>query len=105
MAHDLRCYRCGESLAKLTLPLARLDECPKCRVHLHVCRMCERYAPRKPKGCSEDDAIEVRDKKAANFCDYFKPTARAFDSGGAASRASRALAARRYSRNTRLFKK
>ena len=73
MAHDLRCYRCGESLAKLTLPLARVDECPKCIVHLHVCRMCERYAPRKPKGCSEDDAIEVRDKKAANFCDYFKP--------------------------------
>jgi hypothetical protein len=41
--------------------------------------MCERYAPRKPKGCSEDDAIEVRDKKAANFCDYFKPNARAFN--------------------------
>ena len=67
MAHDLRCYRCGASLAALTLPLARLDECPQCRVHLHACRMCERYAPRKPKGCSEDDAIEVRDKKAANF--------------------------------------
>ena len=94
MAHDLRCYRCGESLAALTLPLARLDECPKCHVHLHVCRMCERYAPRKPKGCSEDDAIEVRDKKAANFCDYFKPTPRAFDSARAASRASCALAAR-----------
>jgi hypothetical protein len=41
--------------------------------------MCERYAPRKPKGCSEDDAIEVRDKKGANFCDYFKPSARAYD--------------------------
>jgi hypothetical protein len=41
--------------------------------------MCERYAPLKPKGCSEDDAIEVRDKKAANFCDYFKPSLRAFD--------------------------
>jgi len=26
MAHDLRCYRCGASLAALTLPLARLDE-------------------------------------------------------------------------------
>ena len=29
---------------------------------------------------SEPDAIEVRDKKAANFCDYFKPSAQAFDS-------------------------
>ena len=28
----------------------------------------------------EEDAIEVRDKKAANFCDYFKPSARAYDS-------------------------
>jgi hypothetical protein len=42
--------------------------------------MCERYAPRKPKGCSEDDAIEVRDKKAANFCDYFRPSSRAYNS-------------------------
>ena len=79
MAHDLRCYRCGESLAELSLPLTRLDECPKCHVQLHVCRMCERYAPQRPKGCSEDDAIEVRDKKAANFCDYFKPSPRAFN--------------------------
>ncbi len=80
MAHDLHCYRCGASLADLTLPLARLDECPQCGVHLHVCRMCERHAPRKPKGCSEEDAIEVRDKKGANFCDYFKPSAHAYDS-------------------------
>ena len=78
MAVVLRCYRCGESLAALTLPLSRLDECPKCRVHLHVCRMCERYAPRRPKGCSEEDAPEVRDKKGANFCDYFKPHANAY---------------------------
>ena len=80
MAHDLKCWRCGEPLAKLSLPLARLDECSKCRVHVHVCRMCLKFAPRKPKGCSEDDAIEVRDKKAANFCDYFKPNPRAFNS-------------------------
>jgi len=80
MAIELRCWRCGESLAQLSLPLARLDECPKCHVHVHVCRMCVYYAPAKPKGCREDDAIEVRDKKAANFCDYFKPSERAFDS-------------------------
>lgn len=79
MAHDLRCYRCGESLAALSLPLTRLDECPKCRIQLHVCRMCERFAPRLPKGCIEEDAPDVRDKKAANFCDYFRPSARAYD--------------------------
>ena len=88
MAEVLLCWRCGESLAKLSLPLARLDECPKCRVHVHVCRMCQRYAPSKPKGCSEDDAIEVRDKKAANFCDYFKPNPRAFNPAEAEGQAA-----------------
>jgi hypothetical protein len=41
--------------------------------------MCERYAPQRPKGCFEEDAIEVRDKKAANYCDYFKPSSRTYD--------------------------
>jgi hypothetical protein len=79
MAAALHCYRCGESLAALSLPLTRLDECPKCRAQLHVCRMCERFAPRLPKGCTEEDAPDVRDKKSANFCDYFKPSAAAYN--------------------------
>lgn len=83
----LQCYRCGHLLAALSLPLARLDECPQCRVHLHVCRMCTNYAPRRPTGCSEDDAPEVRDKAAANFCDYFKPSAGAFDGAAMAAEA------------------
>lgn len=77
-AAPLSCYRCGAPLAALSLPLARLDECPQCRVHLHVCRMCIHYAPRLTGGCDEDDAIEVRDKQSANFCDYFKPNPRAY---------------------------
>lgn len=81
----LRCYRCGASLAALSLPLARLDLCPDCSVELHVCRMCRHYAPSAPEGCDEDDAPEVRNKTAANFCDYFQPTPEAFD--GRAQRA------------------
>jgi hypothetical protein len=81
----LRCYRCGESLAQLSLPLRRLEECPKCRVHLHVCRMCVNFAPRLPTQCTEQDALEVRDKTNANFCDYFKPSAAAFDPAGSAA--------------------
>ena len=77
--NDLRCYRCGESLAALSLPFTRLDECPKCRAQLHVCKMCGRFTTRNPKGCLEEDAPDVRDKKSANFCDYFKPTPKAFD--------------------------
>jgi len=79
VAASLHCYRCGASLDALTLPLARLDECPECRAQLHVCRMCTRFAPRLPKGCIEDDAPDVRDKKSANFCDYFKPNPKAYD--------------------------
>jgi len=79
------CWRCGESLEKLTLPLARLDECPACNAHLHICRMCINYAPGITKACREDDAEEVREKARANFCDYFKPAENAFDAGRAAT--------------------
>lgn len=78
---SLSCYRCGTSLAELSLPLTRLDECPECRTQLHVCRMCVHYDPQVPKSCTEDDALEVRDKKSANFCDYFEPAADAHRPG------------------------
>jgi hypothetical protein len=75
----LRCYRCGESLEALSLPLSRLDLCPGCGVELHVCRMCVNYAPSAPDACLEEDAPEFRTKTAANFCDYFRPSPEAFD--------------------------
>ena len=74
MDHGLRCYRCGQSLAELLLPLSRRDECPQCTIDLHVCRMCQYYDPGVPDACIEDDALEVTDKARANFCDYFKPS-------------------------------
>ncbi len=76
---ELRCYRCGAGLARLTLPLSRLDNCPACQVDLHVCRMCRHYAPTAPDGCTEDDAETVNEKARANFCDYFRPDPNAFD--------------------------
>ena len=90
---ELCCYRCGAELAALTLPLGRRDECPKCRAELHVCRMCVNFDRRRPKGCREDDAEEVRNKESANFCDYFKPSDTAFDPAGrdAAAAAKAAL--------------
>lgn len=38
-----------------------------------------RYAPRLARGCDEDDAPDVRNKEAANFCDYYRPSRNAFD--------------------------
>ncbi len=81
MADPLNCYRCGHSLAGLSLPLMRSDECPECRVELHVCRMCMYYDPLVPEACTEDDALEVKEKARANFCDYFKPTGDAYTPG------------------------
>ena len=79
MSHDLRCYRCGESLAALSLPLSRQDECPACSVYLHVCRMCDFFDPEVPKQCREDDADEVMEKDKLNFCEWFVPGENVFD--------------------------
>jgi ribosome-binding protein aMBF1 (putative translation factor) len=78
MAHDLVCWKCGAPLAELSLPLRRLEECPKCHAELHVCRMCIDYDTRVAKHCREPTAEEVNDKIHANFCDHFKPRAAAY---------------------------
>lgn len=49
---------------------------------LHVCRMCLFYDPTLPRQCREDDADDVKEKERANFCDYFRPSPRAFDPSG-----------------------
>lgn len=74
---DLVCWRCGESLSALTLPLRRLEVCPACQAELHVCKLCEFYDTSVAKSCREPVADEVRDKEHANFCDYFRPAVNA----------------------------
>jgi ribosome-binding protein aMBF1 (putative translation factor) len=78
MEHGLLCWKCGASLAKLTLPLARRDECANCRAELHVCRMCVEYDTAVAKHCREPTAEEVSDKQHANFCDHFRPRPKAW---------------------------
>lgn len=87
MAHSLVCWKCGASLAALSLPLLRRDECPACRAELHVCRMCVDYDTSRAKHCREPTAEEVGDKTRANFCDHFKPREQAFKPGGDAASA------------------
>lgn len=89
MSTELICYRCGASLAELSLPISRHDECPECSVYLHVCRMCEFHDPGVPKKCTEDDAEEVIEKERLNFCEWYKPGTDVFDARQAAE-ASRA---------------
>jgi len=91
----LACFRCGASLAQLSLPLSRRDLCPACGISLHVCRMCLYFDATVPKQCREDDAEEVVDKEKVNFCEWFKPAPGAFDPAraGEAERAKAALSA------------
>lgn len=95
MSSVLACYRCGALLSGLSLPLSRRDQCPDCGVDLHVCRMCRHYAAGVPRQCREDGAEDVAEKERANFCDWFVPSARAFEPGrkAEADAASAALAA------------
>ncbi len=72
MTQELVCWKCGASLAGLSLPFSRTDECLACRAELHVCRMCRFYDTGKAKSCAEPIADEVQDKTRSNFCGYFQ---------------------------------
>lgn len=78
----LVCWKCGASLADLSPPLQRLDECRKCRAQLHVCKLCEWYSIAVAKHCREPIAEEVRDKERANYCDYWRPRLDAYSNAG-----------------------
>jgi hypothetical protein len=82
MPPSLVCWNCGYSLAALSLPLQRLDECKQCHAELHVCKLCEFYSTAVAKHCREPIAEEVKDKERANFCDYFKPRPEAYSRAG-----------------------
>jgi hypothetical protein len=85
MSAEPCCYRCGASLAALTPPIGRHDECPSCYVQVHVCRMCIHFDSSVPKQCCEDDAEEVFEKERANFCDWYEASINAFVAGSMAA--------------------
>jgi hypothetical protein len=60
------------------MPLSRLSVCLACHAELHVCVMCGFYDPRKPESCAEERADPPKDKRRANFCEYFEPRVQAF---------------------------
>ena len=78
MSETYTCWKCGAALPDLLLPLARHEECPQCRVQLHVCRMCEFFDTAAPQQCREPVADLVSDKQRANFCGYFQINPHAF---------------------------
>lgn len=68
------CWKCGK---RIEYPsgsrVGNRDTCPKCDADLHSCHNCQYYDPGKHNQCSETQAEWVRDKEAANYCDYFHP--------------------------------
>lgn len=84
------CWKCGASLAQLSLPLLRHDCCATCGADLHVCKLCRFYDVIVAKQCREPIAELVRDKERANYCDYFQIKANAFIATHDASAKARA---------------
>ena len=78
MTIELVCWKCGETLVDIPLPLSRRAECRACGAELHVCKMCEYFDPKIAGSCREDRAEDVREKERANFCDYIKPRPNAY---------------------------
>lgn len=90
MTDGLVCWKCGGSLAELSLPLLRTEECRACRAELHVCLMCRFYDTTKARQCAEPVAEPVQDKGRANFCGYFEPVAGRFRPASPAADSARA---------------
>jgi hypothetical protein len=78
MSETYTCWKCGVPLPDVLSPLARHEECPRCRAQLHVCRMCVFFDATVAQQCREPVAEPVTDKQRANFCGYFQINPRAF---------------------------
>lgn len=78
MSSEINCWKCGNPLVGLILPLSRREVCDSCGADQHVCKLCKEYNPTVSRSCEEDRAEDVTDKESANFCDYFSPNPQAY---------------------------
>lgn len=75
MADNIQCWKCG---AHIETEIHRSTECKSCSADLKVCVMCQFFNPSMSDHCDESAADYVSEIKRANFCDYFKAKANAF---------------------------
>lgn len=64
------CARCGNEVV-VTGKVTRGETCKNCGAWLRSCVNCRFYCPGRHNDCAEPQAEYVRDKEAANFCDFF----------------------------------
>lgn len=81
MSGEIVCWKCGDPLKGLILPMSRREECSSCGADQHVCKMCEHFQDKGRGDCTEERAELVSDREKANFCDYFKPVPDAYAGG------------------------
>jgi hypothetical protein len=73
LSEEIYCYNCNnQTVLSLHDRLLRSEECAKCKVMLHCCKMCIFYDSKSYNECRESNAERVVDKDKANFCSYFK---------------------------------
>jgi len=66
------CWNCGQS-ENLPARPGRSDTCPNCNKNLRCCYNCGFFDKTAHHQCREPQADWVKNKDAANFCDYFEP--------------------------------
>ena len=84
------CFGCGAE-NRVDGRVGRGDVCTGCGRPLHCCRNCEFYDPNRHNKCKEPQAEWVADREAANFCEYFNPSA----AGGTSAGGDKSAEARR----------
>jgi hypothetical protein len=77
----MKCFGCGADI-QVDEKVFRADTCSSCGRPLHACRNCVFYDPKAYHECRETQVEWVRDKDAANFCDYFRPAGSGSAAGG-----------------------
>lgn len=81
---EILCFKCQTKQPVLGQVGFR-DECFKCHSDLHSCKNCEHHDLQAYNECRETQADVVREKDRANFCDYFRPSAKSGQGGVAQS--------------------
>ena len=69
----MQCHHCGLQI-EIKEKISRQSTCPECSSFLHCCLNCLYYSVKAYHQCRESQAEWVNDKKAGNFCEYFKPS-------------------------------
>ena len=70
MPQSPTCHQCGAEI-HVVERVGRRDSCPGCEAAVRCCLNCVFYDPQVSNACREPNVEPVRDKDAANFCDYF----------------------------------